>query len=557
MFIFGSMIGVKAFLKSSLIVSITLYIAGVVFLFPWLRYYIDYADTFAYIAIAEKYCNGDFSGAVNSTWSPLISWLLSLLLFTGQDSILLFKILQVALGLAGLLLTSKLIDQLKISGTLSFLLKVCLVPAFLSYALLWCTPDLLFLDILLLLHILFFRFNNPLKQDAIYIGLLGALLYFSKAYGIFYFPLLCLFGYGLFYMKANDRQSRQNILKNSVVSMAVFATVSVTWVTVISLKYNHFTVSDAAAYNFIVKESNSSEAIRIHPIISNGLNNPIPNKSLFAWEDPALYTPDITSGLKEWNLQGRMNTLQVNLFTLYYYQYKRQIGLLLLVVLAAAFFFLRKKFSYIPVAILMFTIFVFPAGYLLIHVVARYIWIVTILTALVTMYIAHQFFVGKKQWVAYVISIFCCFFLVKRPVKEILWREDVDKSGRELINGVLNLRQTLEQTYGMDKLTFNLASSLQSRNDLKGTVASYFNPLGSARESYPLSAMLCLRLGNPYYGQLNDTMIMRTGLQPLADNQIQFFYIWSENNFNKERIKNFPLLFADEKTKLKIYRVVN
>src|SRR3954463_7979386 len=100
---------VKLFLLSAII-----YLSGTAFLFPVLRYYIDYADTFSYITIAEKYAAGNFSDALNGTWSPMISWLLSLLLITKADAFLLYKILEVIAGLFGIYLTARLIEKLKI-----------------------------------------------------------------------------------------------------------------------------------------------------------------------------------------------------------------------------------------------------------------------------------------------------------------------------------------------------------------------------------------------------------------------------------------------------------
>jgi hypothetical protein len=241
----------KQLYKYRLAIAMILFSAGAVYLFPFLRYYADDGDSYSYIYVAEKYARGNFGAAINGTWSPLISMLLSLLMQTHADSFMLFKLLQIGLGAAGLLMTSRLISILKINKGFGFITTLCMVPVFWSYSFCDLSADLLFLDVLLLLHVLLLSYNGIGRRRAILIGLSGALLYLAKAYGIFFFPVLCLFSYLLFY-RANKIQKEQ-VVRNAIVSMTVFLAVSSLWITAISMKYRRFTISDAPAYNVLLE----------------------------------------------------------------------------------------------------------------------------------------------------------------------------------------------------------------------------------------------------------------------------------------------------------------
>ena len=525
-------------------------------MFPFLRFYIDNPDTFSYLAVAGKYFAGDFHGALNGTWSPMISWLLSLVLFTGMDPVLLFKILQVILGGIGIVLASLLIDRFKMTRIRSILLKVSLVPVLLSYSLLLCSPDLLFLDLLMVIHLLLLRKNSLSMRNSFRIGLSGALLYLAKAYGILFFPLLCLFFYALLFFSGKEKSFRQSVAKSLAVSLAVFVILSAGWVAMISSKYHRFTISDAAGYNFLTAANEAKSGVVNHPILTNGLLDPTPNGSLFAWEDPALYTGGINSVLEHWDPGQRMQVLRSNLMSLYYYQYRHQIGWLFLLSCLIGLALLREKKIAFAFVLCLFTAVVFPCGYLVIYLAPRYIWILSVLMAILIFYVADLFAVERKNWISFPLVLLCILFLVKRPLKEILWREDLEKSSAELFQGITHPLATLQQTYETDRLAYAIADSLAKRKDLKGNVAGYLNPAGSSRDSYSLTLFLCYRLGNPYFGQIAGSALQATGIKPLVDHGIKFFYVWGEAAQKKDSLLNFPVTFEDPKNGLRIYRLM-
>jgi hypothetical protein len=100
-----------------------------------------------------------------------------------------------------------------------------------------------------------------------------------------------------------------------------------------------------------------------------------------------------------------------------------------------------------------------------------------------------------------------------------------------------------------------LADSLSKNPALHGRVASYNNSFDAERESYPLTLIECLKQKNIYFGQLNDSIISREGLKPLRDEGVGFYYVWTHNQLNDSLVKELPLLFEDEKTRLRIYKI--
>src|SRR6266496_1449429 len=124
-----------------------LYLLAAVFLYPFLKYYVDSADTLQYITVAKNYSQGNFSDAVNSFWSPLISWLLVPFVLLKIEPVFAFKILQIIIGFFTLRLIFSYIEQSRAEKFASVTLKAACIPLVLSFAFLFSTPDLLLLTL--------------------------------------------------------------------------------------------------------------------------------------------------------------------------------------------------------------------------------------------------------------------------------------------------------------------------------------------------------------------------------------------------------------------------
>ena len=66
-------------------------------LLGYYRYQIN-PDGISYISVAQKYLAGDWRGAVNGYWGPLLSWLLMPFLYLGIEPLLATKVLSLPIG---------------------------------------------------------------------------------------------------------------------------------------------------------------------------------------------------------------------------------------------------------------------------------------------------------------------------------------------------------------------------------------------------------------------------------------------------------------------------
>jgi hypothetical protein len=512
----------------------------------------DDGDAYGYMYTARKYAAGNFAAALNATWSPLISMLLALLLQTGADIFLLFKLLQIALATCGLLLTLRLISILKLNGAFGFILTICLVPWFLAFSFLDLSADLLFMDLLLLAHVLFLSDGTINKNRAALIGLNGGLLFLAKAYGIYFFPLLCLFGYLLIYKER--KQDKREVLRNSLISLSVFLLVSFCWISAISIKYERFVISDAPAFNILLEKFRHGETKIPSPILSEQLIDPTSKQLSFAWEDAGSFVP-VTSEYVTFTFSERVGIFKKNVLIYYYYQIRRQVGALFFIALFISLFFLISEMKTRVVWMLLFTILVFPLAYLTLHFIARYIFIVTISMSLFTGWVCYTLWNRKRKLLSVLLFIPLCLLVLKRPMKQIMFFTDYEKNAKDIANSLLHISSTLHQTYDLDKAVFAAKDSLLKRPDLKGTVASYYNPGICPRESYPQTMLINMYLDNLYLGQVTDEQIRREGIERLRKNKVDFYYCWMTSSANDSMVKTLPLMFDDKASGLKIYKV--
>src|SRR4029078_10490196 len=119
-------------------------------------------------------------------------------------------------------------------------------------------------------------------------GVMGSLLYFSKAFGFVFFlvhlTVLCLKKY----TDARDRAYRKNILKNYSLALLCFLFVSGWWVYMLSVKYHRLTISENESFNLSREVARQSGETVHFPILSGGLTSPPNPTAVNAWEDPGL-----------------------------------------------------------------------------------------------------------------------------------------------------------------------------------------------------------------------------------------------------------------------------
>ena len=276
-------------MKKPFLSACIFYLLSAAIIFPYVRWYADNPDTFQYIAIAQKYLSGDWTHAVNGYWSPLISVLLIIPILIFENDLLAFKILQLLTGIFTLCQWSNLLNKIPLRNNLRIILLFISIPFFLDYALLNCTPDLLFMGLLFLLLNLILSGNiSEDKNLAIKTGITGGLLYLTKAFAFPFFIAFTIFII-LFeiYRKTNHKPNWKNISK----LYGVFFLISFFWIIILSSRYNKFTISEAAVFNSSREVAPLPGRSSELPILNKGLYAP-PVNSFSAWESPGDYVND-------------------------------------------------------------------------------------------------------------------------------------------------------------------------------------------------------------------------------------------------------------------------
>ena len=119
-----------------------IYLAAILFLFPYLQFYVDNPDSISYITIASKYFHHDYPNAINGYWSPLISWILALIFNIPKDPVFLFKMLQLLIGWFAIFNIGKLVQGLIHSMLIQTVIIFSAIPLVLNYALLNLTAEI-------------------------------------------------------------------------------------------------------------------------------------------------------------------------------------------------------------------------------------------------------------------------------------------------------------------------------------------------------------------------------------------------------------------------------
>ena len=111
----------------------------------FIGWYHNFSDATHYLWIADKYAEREWINAINTYWGPMISWLLFLLTPFFEDPFTKFRFLQITLSLFCTIFTYVLIKKKTSTKKFSFLGTIVLIPAYVSYAWFYNTPDLLLL----------------------------------------------------------------------------------------------------------------------------------------------------------------------------------------------------------------------------------------------------------------------------------------------------------------------------------------------------------------------------------------------------------------------------
>jgi len=386
--------------KSPLACILVIYFLLCGAMLPWFLHRVA-PDAISYLTIARKYRAWEFNDAINGYWSPLLSWLVAPLLCLGAPMEVTGKCLELAIGAGALVAVWWLGKRLELTEVVRVWTTLAVVPAVAMYALTDTTPDLLVAMLLAVYISVVIGPDYPRSSwQGAACGLLGALAYLAKAYALPFFlaHYLAVSGY-LFLRRRSSRVELSRLTAATVAGLIVFAVVAGGWTGLLSRKYSRLTIGTTGAFQYrLLSQGN--------PIEVGGLYPPANKLAISAWEDPTdlsivprppraspparprpAVVPAAVPRVKPFLPDGPFSRL----FYRVYHNLIRYTGTLFRLSPLWPFILLGLLIAYWNVprggerdrwVILIGTMLLYPAGYLLIFINERFFWLITFLLSL-------------------------------------------------------------------------------------------------------------------------------------------------------------------------------
>ncbi len=481
------------------LVLIVYLIMGIV-LFRYYQFQIN-NDGIGYISTAKLYLTGDIHTAINDYWGPLLSWLLVPLMFFAKTPVAALasaKILSLILGFFTIIGVRQLSYRFEMDEVVRTVILFMMVPVVLYFAMSIISPDLLMVCILVYFLAIIFDVNYPNKlTNGLLCGILGALAYFTKSYGLTFFLSIFLILSLCHYLRDSDRNRRKKVLKNFLLGITVFLMISCVWIGLISSKDDKLTFGTAAEFNHALVGPESQG----FPDYYQGIHKPgqvNPNYTVKPWSP--------LSSWNNFNYQINLitdNTIKIgNILNTFSY-------LSLLIILAFILLLLkppRKPLKENEILYPLVTILLLTAGYVMILVEERYIWLIYVLLILMGGYLINllfktDFFTKKKfqRLKKSVILLVFAFLMLTMPVNYLIQNAHTGED-------IYNLSNTLND-YGVHG---NVASNgnLEEMNYL-----AYYMNITS-------------------YGQSQKNISTLELQNELKNNNINYYFVWNDNNLS-------------------------
>lgn len=336
--------------------------------YPYYRYYVD-PDAVAYLTMAKRASEGDLWRLVNALWSPLHPAIVAGLIRLKMDALLAAQLSNLGAAVLVLWGSYRLFRRIALKHSVGFLLLLSLAM-FLCYAVykqLFC--DLFALGFLLAYINLLLKpefLQRPLLW--VFAALSMALASYAKVYS-FYF-LLLQFPISIFLLaKASGKRFQ---FRPWVVTLALQLVLLAPLVGLMHKKYGFWGLSQSGAMNTswtLVGHKSPTPEIR-------SLIPPPYINSPYTWEDPYLTEgtlhgrfESVTMMLKQLAISGQASLQAVAAMN--------EMSALLLAVYGLVVLLWLRRSDAIPVElkILIAAAGIMPLGYLLLHVEARYLWL--------------------------------------------------------------------------------------------------------------------------------------------------------------------------------------
>ena len=260
--------------------------AGIALSTTWLSYQLN-TDSTAYFSIAEKYADFNFRDAINGYWSPLISWLLVPWVWFGANLLIASKVTATLGGLLMLVVTYRFLLYRKVAKSItvsaSLILGLFLIDMLSIQA---SVRDLLMATVTTTFVLNLIRFYDlPSTKKALWLGVLGALMFYTKGLGFYVFLALVASLAAWQWWTAKRRDTQLIVRRFAPVLITFFALVT-PFIALISFKYHQPTISTVGDFAYSIY-SPASKGVAF-PIVAPLLpHNP---SAMWYWEDPTYIT---------------------------------------------------------------------------------------------------------------------------------------------------------------------------------------------------------------------------------------------------------------------------
>jgi hypothetical protein len=529
----GESMDFRSTFKYPVVIAILVYLILGLLLWSTHKYQIT-PDGTAYIQIAQHYADGDYTSAINGFWGVLLSWLLIPFLALGIPGFLAAKLVNVMLGAFTLLGCTRIFTTFNFSNIVRWGLLATCIPMILYFVYSVVTPDLLLLCILVIYLGLTLNPNFGMKRrhGPLY-GLTGGLMYLAKAYGFYFFLLHFPIVTGLHYLHARSGGTRKSILQTLALGMIAFFVISGAWISVISTQQGKFTISSAGEYNFKLQHPKFANWRSMqHPVLHNGFVTP-PRNALSIWDRPDRIEmeawrltswPDLAHKLY---LSARRTA---RLYFIIYPQFSILVLPILLLAAAYALFYLRKGAYTHPLVLTLLLVVLYPVGYLIMHVLHRYVWLNQISILIMGVFLAKEIG-GKYRWgktvTAFTLIVVMGSFVVYPAY-------------------------TLEHNKNYGRTEYDYGQAL-IKKEISGRLASNQNWSRSLIVAYHLRER---DDKTSYFGVAKAGMNDQDLLSELKQLEIEYYLVWDESEREKTLFAGFVRIDIGGTWNLVVYRCV-
>jgi len=329
-------------------------------------------DAIAYFSIAKLYYSGNGALAINSHWSPLISWILVPFLALGISPESALKLSCIPVGAIIILGIWKLGEQLGLSRKYRRFSLLATVPALLSWAMQTVSADFLSTALVLWLWVALLHpgFGRVWRWSLL-AGFFGGIGYLSKSYCFPYF--VAAFSLAMLRNLLVSDQPKKREFAHFLAGFSLFLLVSLPWAAVISAANGKATIGTAGSFTLQYMAPSGVDVG-----VDQGLVPPPSEYAVSYWENPwKLPTPNWSPFASRADFIHFAKTINRNVWDALdaINGCCMAVGLAVVGALLGPRGRLLQRASFADPALgLLVLAIVFTSGYVLIFVAERYLW---------------------------------------------------------------------------------------------------------------------------------------------------------------------------------------